>query len=152
MKIEIINEQNHIGWTDLRPGDVYQFGRCHYLVVVESPGRLMSVNLETFKVGQRDYSTVQPILKSSTLKIRDISVERDVIKDEEDEWETIKDVDSSFIEEIGYNKTDMELSVVIQDQEYIYGDVPLNSWLEFKKTWSKGEYYNSYIKGLYKVT
>ncbi len=68
-----------------------------------------------------------------------------------DEVDTSK---SSWIREANYyscDKTTGYLIIETDSQSYIYQDVPISVWNEFKQATSFGRNYNSHIKGNYKL-
>ena len=69
-----------------------------------------------------------------------------------DELDTSK---SSWIREANYYSCDNAKGYLIietDSQNYIYKEVPKAVWEEFKQANSFGRYYNSYIKGNYKLS
>lgn len=59
-------------------------------------------------------------------------------------------VDSSNIEQIGYNADEMELHVVFDDGgHYVYAPVPEGVFDELLNAPSKGSYINREVKGTY---
>jgi len=59
-------------------------------------------------------------------------------------------VDSSNIEQIGYDRDNMELHVIFKDSAlYVYMNVPVQIYEELLGAPSKGSYLNREIKGVY---
>ena len=59
-------------------------------------------------------------------------------------------VDSSNIEQIGYDSDKTELHVVFKDGSlYVYNDVPVQIYEELLGAPSKGSYLNREVKGVY---
>ena len=59
-------------------------------------------------------------------------------------------VDSSNIEQVGYDADNMELHVVFKDSSlYVYRDVPVQIYEELLGAPSKGSFLNRAIKGVY---
>lgn len=59
-------------------------------------------------------------------------------------------VDSSNIEQIGYDSDNMELHVVFKDSSlYVYTNVPVQIYEELLGSSSKGSYLNRAVKGVY---
>lgn len=59
---------------------------------------------------------------------------------------------SSVIESAHYFSCDGSsgyLLIVIRNKEYIYQNVPISVWKQFKKADSFGSFYNTYIRGKY---
>jgi len=59
-------------------------------------------------------------------------------------------VDSSNIEQIGYDSDNMELHVIFKDGSlYVYTNVPVQIYEELLGAPSKGSYLNREVKGVY---
>jgi len=59
-------------------------------------------------------------------------------------------VDSSNIEQIGYDSDTSELHVVFKDGSlYVYSDIPVQIYEELLGAASKGSYLNREVKGVY---
>jgi hypothetical protein len=65
----------------------------------------------------------------------------------------MREVDSDFISHVDYNEENNRLSIYISNSdkrlEYTYKNVPKQVFEEFINAYSKGKYYNKYIKGEY---
>ena len=59
------------------------------------------------------------------------------------------DVDSSFIERIGYDRHTQALTVQIDGQDKVFAGVPAQVHSDFVSAPSKGEFFNANIKGKY---
>ncbi|MEX2619990.1 MAG: KTSC domain-containing protein [Egibacteraceae bacterium] len=59
-------------------------------------------------------------------------------------------VDSSNLEQVGYDNDNMELHVIFKDGSlYVYLDVPAQIYEELLVAPSKGSYLNREVKGVY---
>jgi hypothetical protein len=59
-------------------------------------------------------------------------------------------VDSSNIEQIGYDSDSMELHIIFKDGAlYVYANVPVQIYEELLSAPSKGSYLNREVKGVY---
>jgi|688.fasta_scaffold222354_3 hypothetical protein len=68
--------------------------------------------------------------------------------------EKINTIKSSWINTAEYSSCDTQkgfLIININSRSYIYQDLPIEIWKEFKAANSHGKYYNTYIKGRYKI-
>lgn len=156
MEIEVINDRKRTQLTNMKVLDVFEStAKAGDFYMVVSNGRLVSLTdgevtlFVTYygRVGNLGYLKESKLVILSDSDIVPWADDKD--EDEDGEWEIIEDVDSSFIERMAYNKTDMELTIVMHGQEYIYCEVPETLWFNFKEAWSQGEFYNSRIKGQY---
>jgi len=66
-----------------------------------------------------------------------------------DDFFTVAVNDSSLVESISYNFATQELQVGLVTGEYEYDSVPASVFLEFVAAESKGQFFNSEIKGQY---
>ncbi|MCH8900576.1 MAG: KTSC domain-containing protein [Acidobacteria bacterium] len=59
-------------------------------------------------------------------------------------------VDSSNLEQIGYDSDNMELHIIFKDSSlYVYLNVPVQIYEELQGAPSKGSYLNREVKGTY---
>ncbi|MFC3809329.1 KTSC domain-containing protein [Lacihabitans lacunae] len=78
----------------------------------------------------------------------------------------LENTEFSFIEELGlgnsswitncfYYSCDLKTGyfvLQVKDKKYFHGGVPLNYWISFKKSKSKGSFYNQNIRGKFKLS
>lgn len=62
-------------------------------------------------------------------------------------------VDSSNLEQVGYDADEMELHVIFKDgSHYVYASVPEGIFDDLLEAPSKGSYLNREVKGVYEYT
>lgn len=147
MKIEISEKSsNEVKWEMLKPGDVVGWGGNLFLAISIGTN-IQFLNLDEFKVVTLDYVrglTGAPVLMDAILQVSHVGVALPKFKDP---WE-YKVVDSSWIDEAGYNRETKIFKISTKTaQTYKYKDVPEYIWDDFLNAWSQGSYYNNEIKG-----